>query len=177
MIPLRRFAPLRWLAVLLLLAACQSGKEDEADLTPEPIAGAALYEVLTANTLTSSGGTLWQKWDYASLHRGDAGSSAEGTTAEATTAEGVTAGTRKSGGDMTGRIAWSGETELGQGTWELTPDGLYCRTWDNDWGGGGRGCFKVSRTPHTLVFEHVSGTRGSATRYVYLLLPGNPYGL
>jgi len=166
MIPSRLSSPHRWLAVLLLLTACQSGKDDEADLPPEPIAGAALQAVLTSNTLSSSGGTLWQSWNFVSLHRGG-GSLSGGSPSSGS----------PSGGSMVGRITWSGTEELGQGTWELTPEGLYCRSWENDWGGGGRGCFRVSRTPHTLVFEYVSGTRGEATRYVYLLLPGNPYGL
>jgi len=149
-------SPARWLAGLLLLAACQSPSADDDALELTPLAGPALHEVLTTHTLARSGGTLWQAWDYVSLHRSD------GST---------------SSGSMTGRVAWSGEEQVGHGTWELTPDGLYCRTWANEWGGGKRGCFRVAGAPQMIVFDYVSGSRGNAEHYVYRLVPGNPYGL
>jgi len=149
-------SPARGLACLLLLAACQSTSAGNGEPELTPLAGPALHEVLTTNTLARSGGTLWQAWEYAGLHRGDGS---------------------MTGGDMTGRVAWSGEEQVGHGTWELTPDGLYCRTWENEWGGGKRGCFRVAGAPQTIVFDYVSGSRGDAERYIYRLVPGNPYGL
>jgi len=78
---------------------------------------------------------------------------------------------------MTGLVSWSGGQEVASGIWEVSADGLYCRTWHNEWGAGKRGCFRVSRSGETLVFDHVSGSRGDADRYVYRLLTGDPYGL
>lgn len=78
---------------------------------------------------------------------------------------------------MTGRVSWPGGEEVASGVWEISADGLYCRTWGNQWGAGRRGCFRVSRGGELLVFDHVSGSGGDAARYVYRLLPGNPQRL
>ena len=155
-----------WLLSLLLLAACETGNMGEKELVLTPLEAPALRQTLTSHTLSRTGGTLWQLWEYAGVHRDD--------------------------GTMTGRVTWSGEEQLGQGTWALSPEGLYCRTWQNEWGGGKLGCFRASITPQapteesdapalvaprSIVFDHVSGSRGDAERYTYLLIPGNPYGL
>jgi hypothetical protein len=57
---------------------------------------------------------------------------------------------------------------------EVSEAGLCCRTWSNHWGGGQRGCFRVSRDGDTLVFDHVCCSSGNADRYTYRLFPGNP---
>lgn len=101
--------------------------------------------------LPRSGGPLWRRWTYAGVHRGD--------------------------GTMTGRVAWSGGGETATGAWEVTADGLYWRTWNTTSGAGERGCFAVSRENGTLVFDHVSGTRGDSARYLYEPVPGTPHGL
>ena len=106
-----------------------------------------LRETLVSHSLSRSGGPWWRRWNYAGLHRGD--------------------------GSMTGRVSWLGGEEVARGVWDVTVDGLYCRTWDNEWGAGQRGCFRVWRDGGTLVLDHVSGTRGDANRYVYHLQPGN----
>lgn len=106
---------------------------------------AELHDALLGNTLSRSGGPFWRRWDYAGVHGGD--------------------------GAITGRISWSGGEEVATGVWEISPDGLYCRTWSNRWGGGQRGCFRVARGGEILVFDHVSGSGGDAERYVYRLQP------
>jgi hypothetical protein len=102
-----------------------------------------LRETLMGHTLSRSGGPLWRRWDYAAVHRAD--------------------------GTITGRVSWSGGEEVADGVWEVTPEGLYCRTWKNDWGAGQRGCFQVRRDSDVLVFDHVSGSGGDAERYAYRL--------
>ena len=103
------------------------------------------------NTISRSGGSFWRPWDYVGVHHAD--------------------------GTMTGRVSFSGGEEIVSGVWEISPAGLYCRTWENDWGAGKRGCFSASLGGETLVFDHVSGSSGGAERYLYRLLPGNPRGL
>jgi len=135
------------LLAAILLAACQSPPAPEPGAPLQPLTLAELRNTLRGNTLSRSGGPFWRRWDYAGVHSGD--------------------------GTMTGRVYWSGGEELATGVWEISPDGLYCRTWSNQWGAGKRGCFRVSRSGETLVFDHVSGSRGDDERYVYRLLPGD----
>lgn len=135
----------------VLLAACQSPPAPGTGVALQTLAAAGLRDTLLGHTLARSGGPFWRRWDYAGLHRAD--------------------------GTLAGRVSWSGGQEDAAGVWEISPDGLYCRTWGNQWGAGRRGCFRVSRGGEVLVFDHVSGSSGDAVRYVYRLLPGNPRGL
>jgi len=105
---------------------------------------------LLSNTLARSGGSPWRRWQYVGTHAAD--------------------------GTMAGRVSWSGGEESAAGVWDLSSEGLYCRAWSNKWGGGKRGCFRVSLAGETLVFDHVSGSRGDADRYVYELVPGKHEG-
>ena len=148
----KKKAPL--LAALLtaaLLTACQSPPAPDPSVSLPPLTGTDFRDTLINNTLSRSGGPLWRRWEYTGVHRGN--------------------------GTMTGRVSWVGGEEVATGVWEVSPDGFYCRTWGNKWGAGQRGCFRVSRDGETLVFDHVSGPRGDADRYVYHLLPGNPHGV
>ena len=74
-------------------------------------------------------------------------------------------------------MSFSGGEEVVSGVWEVTSDDLYCRTWENHWGGGKRGCFRASQGGEAFVFDYVSGASGGAERYVYRWQPGNPHGL
>ncbi len=139
------------LLAAILLAACQSPPGSDLGESLQPLTSAEIGDALVGNTLSRSGGPIWRQWDYAGVHRAN--------------------------GTMTGRVSWPGGEEVVSGVWEVSPDGLYCRTWENDWGAGQRGCFRASRGGETLVFDHVSGSTGGADRYVYRLLPSNPHGL
>lgn len=133
-------------AVLILataLAACQSSTAPEKPV--QPLGTAELRATLLEHGLARSGGTMFQRWAYLGLHHDD--------------------------GTMTGRISWSDGHEEHTGVWDVTSDGLYCRTWSNQWAGGKRGCFRVSGNGETLVFDHVSGASGDADRYTYSLAP------
>ena len=139
------------LAMLLVVGACAGQSPSDSGLALQPVVASQAQTALVGNTLYRRGGGWFDSWQYAGLHAAD--------------------------GTMTGRVWWSDGAEAAQGTWELTGDGVYCRTWQNDWGSGQRGCFALSRDGDILVFDHVSGSRGDADRYVYRLLPGNPHGL
>jgi len=134
-----------------LLTACQSHPAPNPSVSLQPLTTTELRDTLINNTLSRSGGLFWRRWEYAGVHRGN--------------------------GTMTGRVSWSGGKEVATGVWEVSPEGLYCRTWGNKWGAGQRGCFRVSRDGEALVFDHVSGSGGDADRYVYRLLPSNPHSL
>ncbi len=136
---------------LLALTGCQSPAVPDIAASAGPFDGGELRETLLGHTLSRTGGPLWRRWDYAGVHRAD--------------------------GTITGRVSWSGGEEVASGVWDISPEGLYCRAWNNDWGDGRRGCFQVRRSGDVLVFDHVSGSRGDADSYAYRLLPGNPHGL
>lgn len=150
---MRSSSPALFMALLaaILLAACQSPSAPAPGAPLKELTPAELRGTLLGHSLARSGGPFWRHWDYAARHRDD--------------------------GTMTGRVSWSGGDEVATGVWELSADGLYCRAWDNQWGAGQRGCFRVSRGGEILIFDHVSGSAGDAERYVYRLLPGNPQGL
>lgn len=143
-------------AVLIVLSAgllaqgCGSAPEPVAGSSLRTLTASEVRKALVDNSLYRRGSEWWRAWEYVRFHRAD--------------------------GTMTGRVWWSGGEEVATGAWEVGTDDLYCRTWNNHWGGGRRGCFRVSRTGVTLVPDHVSGARGDADRYTYRLLPGNPYG-
>lgn len=135
------------LLIVLLLSACVPSRQHQ----PEFLKAAELRQTLLTNSLYRSGRQLFRLWEYASRHGED--------------------------GSITARVWWSDGHEDAAGTWEITANGLYCRTWSNNWGDGEPGCFHVHRDTDRLVFDHVSGSRGDANRYTYRLLPGNPHGL
>lgn len=144
----KRCRPRRVVAVLLvtfMLTACQSLGASNPRVSPQPLTAIEVRGILVNHMLSRSGGPLWRRWEYGGVHRSD--------------------------GTMTGRVSWFGGDEVATGVWEMSPDDLYCRAWGNEWGAGQRGCFRVSRAGETLVFDHVSGSRGDANRYVYRLLP------
>jgi hypothetical protein len=145
-------SPCRVAALLIALVLAGCGPAPSPDTASvRTLVGAEIRDILLADTLYRSGWRGIGQWQYASRH------SANGT--------------------MQGRLWFSGGQEQAGGTWEISGD-LYCRTWSNNWGGGEPGCFRVSMgSGDTLVFEHASGSRGDADRYVYLRQAGNPYNL
>ena len=137
------------LSVAILLSGCQSGSARAPDEAQQALPVSELHTTLVENALSRSGGPMWSRWEYAEVHRRD--------------------------GTMTGRVSWPGGTEVAEGVWEISADGLYCRTWANHWAEGSRGCFRTSRDGVLLVFDHVSGAQGDQDRYVYRVVPpGEP---
>ena len=139
------------LVLTLCAAGVIAGCASESRPAPQTLYGQAVTETLVGNSLYRTGGGWFSSWEYTGYHRDD--------------------------GTMTGKVWWSDNEEIADGTWEIAPDGHYCRTWNNDWGDGKRGCFRVSRAGDTMVFEHMTGASGGADRYVYHLQPGNPQDL
>jgi hypothetical protein len=65
--------------------------------------------------------------------------------------------------------------ERARGTWEVLPEGLFCRRWQNDWAGGDLGCAQVyKRGDSDLFVSEVAGERREIRR---TRRPGNPLGL
>jgi hypothetical protein len=95
------------------------------------------------NTLHRCGWRAFRRWEYTNAHQPD--------------------------GTMTGTIRWSKGSEVTRGTWDISDEGLHCRQWDNQWGDGEIGCFRVRRNGQSLVFTHVSGSSGEAEQYTYQL--------
>jgi hypothetical protein len=102
-----------------------------------------IRETVTGNALTRCGTRLLGQWRYTARHGRD-------RSLEAV----VLAGARR---------------EDAAGVWRVTEDGLYCRTWNNDWAGGREGCFSVTRNGDALTIDHVSGAAGEAASYTYSL--------
>jgi hypothetical protein len=133
---------------LFALTACQSPAVPDIAASAGPLDEGELRETLLGHTLSRTGGPLWRRWDYAGVHRAD--------------------------GTIAGRVSWSGGEEVASGVWDISSESLYCRTWNNNWGDGRRGCFQVWRGGDVLVFDHVSGSPGDDDRYAYRLLPKEP---
>jgi len=62
--------------------------------------------------------------------------------------------------------------ETARGVWRVTPDGLICRQWDGDWGGGLAGCARVYRYGDEYVFV-ADGAEGEAQEVRRTRRPGN----
>lgn len=52
------------------------------------------------------------------------------------------------------------------GRWTVVEDGLLCREWDNDWGGGIAGCARVYRYGEDYVFVARSAAEGEEPREI-----------
>lgn len=110
---------------------------------PTVLSAPEIRQTVTGNALTRCGSQLLGQWRYTGRHMRDG-------TMEAV----VLAGARR---------------EDAAGIWRVTDEGLYCRTWNNAWAQGQEGCFRVIRSGQSLIFDHVSGAAGEATRYTYRL--------
>ena len=132
----------RHIAFALLLAASLAACGTPSEAPPrQALSADEIQTVLIGNTLVRLMGGAFFSWEYNGVHAAD--------------------------GTMVGRVRGPSEVERVSGTWEVTGDDLYCRTWSNNWGDGRRGCFRVSRAGEELIFEHVSGSSGGQRRYVY----------
>ena len=153
------------LAAALLLAITLAGctRDDEAEDAPPPapkepatevpLAAAQIRQTLVGNSLYRKEVEIVQDLHIASFYRHN--------------------------GTMRGR-AWRkvADAEVAEGTWEVTDADLYCRTWQNHWGGGERGCFRVIRFGEEIIFvANDVATEGEPERYIYRVLIGNAYGL
>ena len=148
---LPRFAVITSLAVAV--SAClPTGGEDRTAI-PMPMDAVEISQRLSDNSVYRSGWRGLANWEYASHHSAD--------------------------GRMSARAWWFGGRDEAEGRWEVTSDGLYCRTWLNHWADGEKGCFRVfsSASDGTLIFDYVSGAAGDAKQYSYEVLAGNPYSL
>ena len=139
------------LLAAVTLASCGTSSKSDPDASAIPLGPAEIRGALVANTLYREGGDWWQSWEYAGFHRDD--------------------------GTMIGRAWWPGGAETAVGTWEISQDGLYCRTWNNHWGDGAYGCFRVERSGDTLIFAQTENAPGNTETYRYQHKPGNPFGL
>lgn len=110
---------------------------------PAGLTASEIRQTLTGTALTRCGSRLLGPWRYTAHHRSDG-------TMEAV----VLAGARR---------------EDAVGTWRVTGDDLYCRTWSNGWAEGRVGCFRVTRDGAALTFDHVSGAAGEAASYTYAM--------
>lgn len=135
----------------LSAAVLATGCASKGESTAQTLYGREITETLVGNSLHRTGGGWFSSWEYTGYHRDD--------------------------GTMTGRVSSSGGDEDVDGTWEIGADRHYCRTWSNEWAGGERGCFRVTRKGDALIFDHISGASGGADRYIYKFLPGNPQEL
>ena len=135
----------------MALSGCASLTTPDDDQPLQPLSSAEIRTALTENSLYRRGGRWWRRWEYTGFYRAD--------------------------GSVTGRVWWSGGEEIVQGHWNVTAAALFCRTWENNWGDGKRGCFRVSRAGDRIVFDYVSGSSGGAERFSYRYLTGNPQGL
>lgn len=80
-------------------------------------------------------------------------------------------------GSLRGRAEWTGGGQTGTGHWEISEDGLLCREWDNNWGGGGYGCSRIYRYGDQIIQVHARGSAGRFRKSRLTLLQGNPQGL
>lgn len=113
------------------------------DAGPRTLTADEIRQTVTGTALSRCGNRLIGPWQYTARHRRDG-------TMEAV----VLAGTRR---------------EDATGTWRVTGDDLYCRTWSNGWAQGREGCFRVTRNGATLTFDHVSGAAGESVSDTYTM--------
>ena len=144
---------------LLALAACADGYKDEFK-DPNPVAkdtdvvdrgipslSAAEIKVYLSNSTLSHQGNK-RKWH---IYLGD-----DGTLRGLSETE-------------------DGGKERARGTWKATPEGLICRQWDNDWGGGQNGCAKVYQYGNEYVFAATDATKSGQKEFRRTREPGDPY--
>ncbi len=79
-------------------------------------------------------------------------------------------------GVVTGRSVTDGGIKEGRGRWEVNGEGLLCRDWENDWGGG-YGCRAIYRKDEMYAYAHRYGSAGAYPNHEFIILPGNPEGL
>lgn len=70
--------------------------------------------------------------------------------------------------------SWGEETD--SGTYKITADGTWCRTWTK-WGNGQEGCAEVYRKEGRLKMVVVSGKIGELPSFEADIEPGNPLAL
>ena len=138
------------MAIVAALAGCLPQQKQTIARIVQP---SELTKKLIGNSLFRQGWRGAAKFRFSSHHRAD--------------------------GTMSARSWWFGGDQRTTGTWYVSDDGLYCRTWDNLWAEGKEGCFTVAQAAEdgSLIFDHVRGLPGSDKRYVYQVLLGNPHKL
>ena len=140
--------------IMILLAVavsslwgCASTAERMAKKGIEPLTADELRTTLPGNSVYERGDT----WEYTGYLRSD--------------------------GTLFGRSWWDGGEETATGKWEITDEGLYCRDWDNDWGGGGYGCLRMYRDGDKIVYDWASGSKGKNPTGTMLPVKGNAFDL
>lgn len=111
------------------------------DKGPKVLTADEIRQAVTRTPLTRCGSVLLGQWRYTGRHSRD--------------------------GTMSAVVLAGAKREDATGSWHVTGDDLYCRTWNNDWAEGREGCFRVTRSGDALTFDHVGGAPGEATSYTY----------
>ena len=138
---------IKLVAVCLFLFGCTSTAEQMAEKGIEPMTAAEIREAFTGNSAYIKG----PDWEYTGYYNPD--------------------------GTLIGRSWWQGGEETATATWEIKDDGLLCRDWDNDWGGGGYGCARMYRDGENIVYDNVSGSAGKYPSLTLTLSEGNAFNL
>jgi hypothetical protein len=112
------------------------------------LTGQEIAQAIEGNTLHRSGHTAGTDWQWAGYYRPD--------------------------GTMTGRAWWNHGERTSEGRWSIEGD-QFCREWDNSWGGGEAGCFRLYRQGDRLTMVKVSGSGDEEGQS--FVVEGNPYGV
>ena len=110
---------------------------------PKVLSAHEIRQTVTGSALSRCGSRLLGPWQYTARHRRD--------------------------GSMEAVVLAGSKREDATGTWRVTGDDLYCRTWNNGWAQGREGCFRVTRSGDTLTFDHVSGAAGESASDTYTM--------
>lgn len=129
------------------LTACKSTQERLTEQGVAPMSGEEIAAFLTGNTIRSTG----DGW--------------------------VWHGYYDPSGVLRGKSVWNGGSEEATATWEINDQGQSCSDWDNDWGGGGYGCYAWYRDGEVIRWIHQSGSVGNRTEGVVTMIEGNPENL
>jgi len=134
-------------ATSVLVFGCTSTSERMAEKGIEPMTAAEIRETISGNSLYLKG----PYYEYAGYFKPD--------------------------GTLIDRVWWNGGEETSTGIWEIKDEGLICRNWENDWGGGGYGCSHWYRDGENIVFDAVSGSKGKISTGTMTPSTGNAYEL
>lgn len=147
-----RHASLIALLILVagLIAGCQTSsgslQPEMAEENVSLMTGAEIEQALKGNTLRRTGSTAGMEWQWAGHYRPD--------------------------GTMSARAWWNTGERVAEGRWSIEGN-RFCREWENNWGGGDQGCFRIYRQGDRLTMIKVSGSGDEEGRSY--LITGNPY--
>ena len=130
-------------AIAVIFVAVAVASCAALDTDPRTLKANEIRQTVTGTALNRCGSRLIGPWQYTARHHRD--------------------------GTMEAVVLAGSKREDATGTWRVTGDDLYCRTWSNSWAQGREGCFRVTRTGETLTFDHVSGAAGESATDTYTM--------